>query len=151
MRDPGYQPAALGQPSPAELLAAVPRAADADPRAFAARVRNELHRLLKALADRNWEAAAAALRTRSGEEPWGAARIAKELEPYFAEHPAIDVTPRARLPHNTLLESWGRPLPARQRIVDPQGEVDWAIACAIELSPPPGEEEPVIELERIGT
>jgi hypothetical protein len=115
-------------------------------------VRNELHRLLKALADRSWEAAAAALRTRPGEESWTAARIEQELQPYFAEHERIDVTPRARLPHNTLLEKLepGR-YRARQRIVDPEGEVDWAIECAIELAPPPGEDEPLLELVRIGT
>ncbi len=152
MRDPGYRPATPGAPSPAELLAAMPRAADADPRAFAARVRNELHRLLKALADQRWEEAAAALRAHPGEEAWSPARIAQELAPYFAAHARIDVTPRARLPHNTLLEKLepGR-YRARQRIVDPEGEVDWAVECAIDLSPPPGDEEPLLSLVRIGT
>jgi superfamily II RNA helicase len=151
MRDPGYLPSAAAAPSPEELLAAVPRAPDADPRAFAARVRNELHRLLRALADRRWDAAALAIRQRGGE--WPAERIAREMEPYFAEHASIDVTPRARLPHNTLLEKDGpRRYRVRQRIVDPQGEVDWAIEGGIDLSPPaPSEEEPIVELVRIGT
>jgi hypothetical protein len=75
------------------------------------------------------------------------------MEPYFAEHASIDVTPRARLPHNTLLEKDGpRRYRVRQRIVDPQGEVDWAIEGGIDLSPPaPSEEEPIVELVRIGT
>jgi superfamily II RNA helicase len=153
MRDPTFQASPAAAPSPRDLLAAVPRAPDADPRAFAARVRNELHRLLKALADRRWDAAAEALGRRPGAEPdWPPERIARELEPYFAAHPGIDVTPRARLPHNTFLEKAGpgRYL-ARQRIVDPGGEVDWVIECTIDLSAERGEDEPLIELARIGT
>jgi superfamily II RNA helicase len=153
LRDPEFQPAAAAAASPETLLAAVPRPPDADPRAFAARVRNELHRLLRALADRRWEAAAEALRRRpEGGPPWPPERIAREMEPYFAEHAAIDLSPRARLPHNTLLEKVGpKAYRARQRVMDPEGEVDWAVECDIDLAPPPGEEEPLIELVRIGT
>jgi len=153
MRDPSFAAAVAAAPHPEELLAAVPRAPDADPRAFAARVRNELHRLLKALAARRWDEAAASLRQRPGAEPaFTAARIERELAPYYAEHERIDVTPAARRPHNTLLEAEGpRRYRARQRIVDPQGEVDWVVECAIDLSGAPGEEEPLLELVRVGT
>ncbi len=151
MRDPAWRAAEAAGPAPAELLAAMPRADDADPRAFAARVRNELHRLLKALAGRDWAAAAAALFTPPGSEPWTAERIAAELAPYFAEHPAIDVTPRSRLPHNTLLEKAGPgSYRVRQRVVDPEGEVDWAVECVVDLSVPRDEEAPLLELVRVG-
>ncbi len=151
MRDPAWRAAEGAGPSPAELLAAVPRAADADPRAFAARVRNELHRLLKALAARDWAAAAAALFAPPGGERWTPERIAAELAPYYAEHPAIDVTPRARLPHHTLLEKSGPGrYRVRQRIVDPEGEVDWAMECAVDLSAARDEEAPLLELVRVG-
>ena len=153
MRDPAFQASPAAAASPRDLLAAVPRALDADPRAFAARVRNDLHRLLKALADRRWDAAAEALWPGPGAEAgWTPERIAREMEPYFAAHPGIDVTPRARLPHNTFLEKTGpRRYLARQRIVDPEGEVDWVVECAIDLSGGRGEDEPLIELVRIGT
>jgi superfamily II RNA helicase len=150
MRDPAWQAAPGPVPAPEQLLAAVPRAPDADPRAFAARVRHELHRLLKALADRNWEAAAGALFAPPG-GAWAPDRIAAELAPYYAEHAGIDVTPRARQPHQTLLEKTGpRSYRARQRIVDPDGEVDWAIECAIDLAAPREEEAPLLELVRVG-
>jgi hypothetical protein len=140
----------LGRPTPAEpQKLGRPRDLSDDPRAFAARVRNELHRLLKALADRRWDDAAAALLQR--EHEWPAARLESEIAPYFAEHPSIDVTPMARRPHNTFLkESGPRIWEARQKIVDPAGEADWAIECLIDLSVPRTEDEPLIELRRIG-
>ena len=150
MRDPAYRAAALDQR--AALTALPPRAAqpDDDPRAFAARVRNELHRLLVALAAKRWDAAAAALHQPDG--AWPPARLEQELAPYFAEHPAIDTRPVARQPHNTLLEKTGpRAYAARQRIVDPQGEVDWVIECAIDLGTPRPDDAPLLELVRVGT
>ena len=150
MKDPAYRSAPADQR--AALATLPPRAArpDDDPRAFAARVRNELHRLLVALAGKRWEAAAAALWQRDG--AWPAARLEAELSPYFAEHAAIDVRPVARLPHNTLLEKTGpAAYAARQRMVDPQGEVDWVVECTIDLEVERGEEEPLLELVRVGT
>jgi len=38
----------------------------------------------------------------------------------------------------------------RQRIVDPQGEVDWAIECTIDLSVARDEDVPLLELVRVG-
>jgi superfamily II RNA helicase len=150
MRDPEYRAA---PPDRRQALAALPpRPAqpDDDPRAFAARVRNELHRLLVAFATRRWDAAAAALRQPDGD--WPPPRLEQELAPYFAEHASIDVRPVARLPHNTLLERTGpRTYSARQRIVDPDGEVDWVIDCSIDLSVPREEDAPLLTLVRVGT
>jgi hypothetical protein len=113
-------------------------------------VRTELHRLLKALATRRHDEAAAALFQR--EEEWPPARLEAEIAPYWAEHTRIDVTPAARRPHNTLLEkAEPRRWRAIQRIVDEAGEVDWAIECEIDLSADRPEDAPLIELVRIGT
>ncbi len=154
LRDPTYR---MATPDERSALAALPpRVAqlDDEPRAFAARVRNELHRLLVALAARRWDAAAGALRDPEG--LWTPERLEAALAPYFAEHPFIDIRPVARLPHNTLLARSGpRTYDALQRLVDPEGEVDWALHCAIDLERPraegAAEDEPVIELVRIGT
>jgi superfamily II RNA helicase len=150
MRDPAYR---IATPDQRAALAELPvRAAqpDDDPRAFAARVRHELHRLLVAFAARRWEAAAAALHQPDG--AWPPARLEQEVIPYFAEHSAMDTRPVARLPHNTLLEKAGpRAYAARQRIVDPEGEVDWVIECTIDLARPRPAEAPLLELVRVGT
>jgi hypothetical protein len=138
---------------PAAAEAKRPRDPAADPRAFAARVRAELHRLLGALARRDFEEAQAAL--RDGEPAtWTPEKIAAELAPYFAEHQAIVVTPMARAPRKTTLSSVGpRIWEAQQTIVDPEGDEDWAIHARIDLTDeiPPGQENaPLIELVRIG-
>ncbi|HEY7724703.1 MAG TPA: DUF3516 domain-containing protein [Anaeromyxobacteraceae bacterium] len=150
MRDPSFAAAPAAGPSPAELLAAVARPLDADPRAFAARIRSELHRLLKALADRSWAAAAAAL--RPGEGAWSPEEIAAAMAPYYAEHARVDVTPAARRPHQTFLE---KAAPGRyravQRIVDEAGEVDWMLECEVDLAAAGGPDDPLLALVRIGT
>ena len=150
MRDPTATPLERVSASPEQLLAAVPRALDADPRAFAARVRTELHRLLKALATKRYDEAGAAVLQREGE--WPPARIEAELAPYWAEHQRIDVTPAARRPDNTFLEKvepkrWR----AIQRLVDEEGEVDWAVECSVDLEVEHADGAPLIELIRIGT
>jgi hypothetical protein len=130
-----------------------PRDPAADPRAFAARIRAELHRLVGALARRDLEEAAAAL--RDGEAAtWTPERLAAELAPYFEEHERIVVTPLARSPRmTTLTEVAPRVWEAQQTIVDPEGDDDFAIHARIDLTEPllPGQEgAPLIELVRIG-
>jgi superfamily II RNA helicase len=121
-----------------------------NPRAFAARVRADLHRLLGALARRSHEEAAAALWQPGGE--WTPRRLEEAMAPYWAEHPRIDVTPAARRPHNTFLDEAGpRRWKAVQRIVDEAGEVDWVLECQVDLSAPRDPDLPLVELVRIGT
>jgi superfamily II RNA helicase len=145
LRDAGFEPAAQADPR----AALGPPPLWADPRAFAARLRNELHALLVALARKDWEAALAALEPGSD---WTAARLEAELAPYFAEHPRIDTTPAARRPHHTFVKDAGaRRWEATQRIVDEAGEVDWAIVCEVDLSGPHDPDQPVLRLVRVGT
>ena len=145
--------APAGEPLAAAAPAQRPHDPAADPRAFAARVRAELHRLLGALARRDFEEAQAAL--CDGEAAtWTPEKIAADLAPYFAEHQAIIVTPMARAPRKTTLSPVGpRIWEAQQTIVDPEGDEDWAIHVRIDLTSPipPGQENaPLIELLRIG-
>jgi hypothetical protein len=130
-----------------------PRSPDADPRAFSARIRAELHRLLGALARHDYEQAQAAL--RDGESAaWTSERLTAEVAPYFAEHKEIVVTPLARSPRNTTLVSIAPHIwEAQQKIVDPAGDEDFAIHVRIDVTEPlaPGQENaPLIELVRIG-
>jgi hypothetical protein len=123
------------------------------PRALAARVRSELHLLLRALAKRDFEAAEALVYQKPGEE-WTAKRFEEAVAPYYEKHAAIDLTPKARQPHNTLLrkESQGYWI-AQQRILDPEGpegEDDWLLDCLIDFREPRDETGPLIEMNRIG-
>jgi hypothetical protein len=123
----------------------------ADPRAFKARVRNELHVFMKALADRNYEGACGLL-LHNQDDPWTAQRLEEEMAPYYEDHTAIDVSPRARGGRNTMLTEEGhKRYSARQRIIDPEGEDDWTIYCLVDASVPLDLAGPLIQLDRIGT
>ncbi|GAC1336295.1 MAG: DEAD/DEAH box helicase [Myxococcales bacterium] len=148
LRDPAFVAAAAAKvESPARA-----RPPPLEGKPLAARVRTDLHRLLKALSTKDYVEAALALWTPPGDDPWTPERLAAALEPYWAEHAAIDVTPRARRPDKTHLAPDGdRRWVAQQRIVDPDGEEDWMLDCAIDLSEPRDEDLPLIALRRIGT
>ena len=119
-----------------------------DPKALAARIRSDLHRLLRALAGRRYDEAAAALRAPEAQkgdgdgdggggvsEPWTAARLEQEMAPYFAAHATLSVTPLARRPSNTLIQEIApRRFRAQQRMIDPEGDEDWALDCIVDLS-----------------
>jgi superfamily II RNA helicase len=146
LRDPAYQAAPLAAP----VRPVGPPPIWADARAFAARLRTELHRLLMALARQDWEGAAAALREQ-GEEAWTPARLEAELAPYYQAHPRIDVTPAARKPHQTFVKELSpRRWEAVQRIVDEAGEVDWMIQCEVDLTGDFDPDRPVLTLLRVG-
>jgi hypothetical protein len=137
-------------PEEVALGGAVPEDPARDLKRFTARIRAELHRLLKAVASRDWEEAAAAIHQPDGE--WTPERFESELAPYFAEHPSIDVTPRARQAQNTLLRAEGeRRWRAQQRILDPSGEADWVLDCVVDLSVERPGDAPLISLRRVGT
>jgi superfamily II RNA helicase len=144
-------PTSLADALPVALEPKKPRDPAADPRAFAARIRAELHRLLGALARRDFDEARAALRDG---EAWTPERLSAEIAPYFAEHEKIIVTPLARSPRNTTQSLVApRIWEAQQMLVDPAGDEDFAIHARVDLSEPllPGQENaPLIELQRIG-
>jgi superfamily II DNA/RNA helicase len=129
----------------------VKRDISSNPRAFRARVRNELQILLKALADRDYQRACTLVRQTDHIE-WTPKLFEQQLTPYFEEHTAIDITPRARQANNTILfEDKPRLWNARQRIFDPEGDTDWSIYAILDLREAIDESGPLIELDRIGT
>ena len=147
LRNPDFAPA----PSEAALaLPPRPRQLDADPKAFAARLRNELHRLLIALGRKNYAEAALALHQPDAD--WPPVRLEQEMAVYFAEHSAMDLTPAARRPHNTLVKKTDeRRYEVVQRVVDPDGEADYALFCSVDLALARVDgDAPLIELNRIG-
>ena len=151
-----------------EMLAARPRDTDMllrDPRALNARIRTELHRLLLALARRDFVAAAAGLRT-----PWTAADLEAELQPCLAALGALDITPRARRPDRSVVLADGvKRFRAQQTLLSPASasnsveaqalaagaaaseiEDEWMLDCAVDLTAPRPEDEPLLDLVRIG-
>ena len=117
-------------------------------RAVVARLRAELHRLLRALATRSWEEALAAL---APGHAWTAADLEAAMAPYFAEHGQVVLTPEARRPHNSLVRPVGpRRWEAQQRLLDPAGHADWMLDCTASLPEGPLPDVPLLELRRVG-
>ncbi|MFL5414191.1 MAG: DEAD/DEAH box helicase [Myxococcales bacterium] len=167
-----------------ETLAARPRDTDSllrDPRVLKARVRTELHRLLFALARRDFAAAAAGLRASSADSAWTPEELEAELAPALAALRSLDTTPRARRPDRTaLLPDGPKRFRAQQKLlapgrvesaveamardsgatgeemeaaasVDSAPREEWMLDCVVDLTVPRPEEEPLLELVRIGT
>lgn len=127
-----------------------------DPRALAGRVRLELHRLVKALAAKRYDDAAAAVHDAEG--VWTAARFTAELKPYWEEHASLLATPEARRPHLTglHLDEGNGVWRISQRLLDPAGNDDWVIEGHVDLAHHPSgeqvgqDDQPIISLDRIG-
>lgn len=130
------------QPKPVDITS--------DFKKFSARVRNELHLLLRCLSDKRYDDACEVVR-QTDQNQWTGDRFAAQMAPYYEEYPAIDITPAARQTTNTYIrEIAPNQWEAQQKIVDPEGNDDWCLDCIIDLTGPWSESEPLIELRRIG-
>lgn len=120
------------------------------PKAFRARVRSELHALVSALAEGDYEEAARWIRQDPG-DPWDEARFASELAPFLAEHGRIALHPEARRAHYVVLKPAGpRRWDVAQALLDPLGESDWALHGDIDLRNEVDPDQPLVRLLRIG-
>jgi hypothetical protein len=125
-----------------------------DPRALAARVRTDFHRLLGALARKDYEDAVLALRPPTPgttEAEWTPERIASAMAPFYEDHTRILTTPAARHPRHTLLTPLGERIwSVSQRLIDPDGHDDWAIHATVDLTTGVPTDGPLIHLDRLG-
>ena len=140
---------------PAEGSPALPvrreRDVAADPRVFAARVRQEWHRLVQALAARDWDEAARCVR-QEPDDPWEPRRFHDALAPFFADYGEIVTTPDARrADRTTILETGRRTWDVMQTLVDPQGDEVWCLFGHVDLGEESAPEGPIIRMRRIGT
>ncbi len=125
-----------------------------NPRAFAARVRAEMHQLVRALARGEYEEAALWIRPSADtpDEAWTAERLEEALAPFLAEYGELVFSPEARQVHRTLIEATGhREWRVRQVLLDPRGDDFWHLSGRVDLSSGQVPEGPLLELERIGT
>ena len=118
-----------------------------DPRHFKARVRAELHQLVRALSLADDEEAA----LLCGGEDWTPNRVAEamvEFEEEYGQRPIFDH--RARIAHRTVVQKTG---PHQWRVVqgllDPEEHGDWQITARIDLrgdTDPPGRIIEVVDI-----
>jgi hypothetical protein len=148
LADPTRRPAKA-----AARAAAVPVDPAAERRATIAGIRAELHKLVGALARRDFAAAARLCAPSAvGEgEPWTAERLTEAMAPFWAEHAALLTTPDARRPDRTRIDEVDAgKYRAQQVLVDGEGDEDWSLDCIVDLTRPRPDGGPLIELQRIG-
>ncbi|HEX4953818.1 MAG TPA: DUF3516 domain-containing protein [Thermoanaerobaculia bacterium] len=124
----------------------------ADPRAFAARVRAELHQLVRSLAAGDFEEAALWVRQPEAEEErWTPERFAADLAPFFEEYGEMVWGAEARRTDRTQVRPTGPRLwQVRQVLLDPQEDNVWYLEGRVDLTSGRAPEGPLVELVRIG-
>lgn len=128
-----------------------------DRRSFHARIRAELHALVRALAARDWEEAAAAVRQRPG-EGWSPEAFAAAMAPCIEAHGGVVFDHRARLGTHTIVRPVG---PHRWEVAqvlvlrevedaDDDDRVTWAVRGRVELRDDTNPDGPLVEVVGIG-
>jgi superfamily II RNA helicase len=130
-----------------------------DERAFVVLVRGALYQLLRALAHKDWAAAAAMVaEAAAAEDRWPAERFASAMAPFYEEHAQIRLDPASRAPANTRVtrmgpaqsEGGGRGwLEVAQVIGDAEDDNDWLLSCWIDLESSAREGKPVVAMRSI--
>ncbi|HEX7578748.1 MAG TPA: DUF3516 domain-containing protein, partial [Thermoanaerobaculia bacterium] len=130
-----------------------------DPRVFAARVRAEMHLLVRALARKEWEEAAervfqvpeGADADAEREGRWDAERFEAAMAPFFEEHAELLAGPEARLHQWTNLRPNGpRRWEVTQTLLDPEADNGWAVFADIDLRDDGAPDGPILRVRRIG-
>ena len=120
-----------------------------DEKAFKARVRAEVHALVKAVAEQDWDEAASSVRD-SSVDPWDARRFEKAFAPYWEEYGQLLFDHNARLPtRTTMAKTDEKTWTVVQTLIDPNDQNDWAIEAIIELdgwTP----DQPLLRVVRVG-
>lgn len=117
-------------------------------KALSARVRAEMHQFVRLLAKKDYEALMEQL------PPESLLLDAKALEaamaPYWADHPTLDTSPKARQPTLTQLsEREPRLIEVRHTLLDSQGEGDWFLCGTVDLRTRSEVDGALVALERL--
>lgn len=103
----------------------------ANQKQLVARARSELHRLVALLSRKRWEDAAESLGEGSG---WDAKSMEAELQPFLAEHPALDATPKSRTAEWTRVDQEApRRWAFKQTLHDAEGPTAWWLEGVVDL------------------
>jgi hypothetical protein len=125
----------------------------ADPKTFAARVRAEMHLLVRALSLKEWDEAPNLVK-HDPDDPqtlWDPERFESTMAPFLAEYGELPFTPESRRHHWTQIKKTGdREWEVTQTLLDPQGDNLWAIQGTIDLRNPDEADGPIVRVGRIG-
>lgn len=115
-------------------------------RTFLARIRAELHQLVRALARKDWDAAAACV----VDGGWTADDFDKAMAPYFDEFDRLRFDHLSRLTeHSRITEAGDHIWDVSQRLLDVEEEGAWAIDAVVDLSDDAAPEGPLLRVRSI--
>jgi superfamily II RNA helicase len=125
-----------------------------DPKAFNARVRAELHQLVRALAEADYEEAEGSVwrgAAPGSEEHWPAGRFQAAMAPFLAQYGTLVFDHRARQAQYTRVMNIGpRRWAFTQVLLDPEENLDWYLQGTIDLRDPSGFEGTLLRLTHLG-
>jgi len=121
-----------------------------DPGAFRARVRSELHHVVRALAAGDFDAAARSIR-QPPDDPWSASRLEAETGAFTDEHGRLRFDHSARLTEHTAFEETGpHQWRVAQTLIGEEGPTLVALQGFIDLRPDTNPTGPLIAMWLIG-
>ena len=125
-----------------------------DPKALPARLRAELHQLVRALAEQDYEEAAASVwqESETPEDRWPAQRFEQTLAAFHAEYGDLLFNHEARQSQHTRIEQTSpRTWDVTQVLLDAEGDNLWFVDAEVDLREARSFELPLLRLRRIGT
>jgi superfamily II RNA helicase len=116
------------------------------------RIRAECRQLVRALAEKNWEDAAAGVGSVTASDAWTPDLIEEAMAPYFERYESLRFDHQARLAETTIItREHERRWKVLQRLLDPEGDDCWSFEAAVDLSGPESLDRPLLQLVRIGS
>jgi superfamily II RNA helicase len=116
-----------------------------DERGFTVLVRNAMYQVLRAVSRRDWSTAASLMQDCKAET------LEHAFAPFYAEHSAIRLDPKARSPQATRIEKESGVWQVVQVVSDAEGDDDWALRCTIDLDASARAARPIITFHGAGT
>jgi replicative superfamily II helicase len=122
-----------------------------DDRKLSSRVRAEMRQLVRALSQRDWEAAEGSVRQADDETArWPGERFSSALAPFFERFDTLVFDHRARLNDTTVVSREGdKRWKITQNLFDPEGENLWYIEGEVDLDQWAG--GPLVAVTEIGS
>jgi hypothetical protein len=122
-----------------------------DKQAFTVLVRNEVFRVVRALAVDDYAGVLALVEpTKAGGEAWTTDELKALLAPYYEDHQYVLTDRKARLTQHTKIETGTGAWSVKQTLVDPDDADDWSVDLQVDLEKSRQAGKPVLLLERLG-
>jgi hypothetical protein len=120
-----------------------------DPKALRALLRADMHLIVKALAERDYEEASRCL-AHSEDDVWTPERLEQSLTGFYAEHERIVFDHAARFADKTSIEEIApRLFRVRQTLVDPTGDNAWYVAGEVDMRAQLKADAPLVRVTEI--